>query len=538
MFGFGKAGTRLLLPLFAMAGLSSCVPDLGVPENALITGSHAKMTIWVFRPVTRPVTVRVSGQVTAPSAENLPPNYPNLEQVGPQEQTISDPDRPVPVEFEFPSSGPFLVPGVWEFDVAVSSPGSQDWTITCTQTLIESSVVQEIELFEDINECSADWFGHPTPDGDHDVAVVSVAVSPSPTPAGATAQVTAMVANLGQEPTETFDVSATAAGASLGSRQVTAAADGSSTPVTFNWDTTGLQADIPYLVAVDIPVIPGENGVNPENGEAFYNDQNNALSTSVALAPADADFDGVTDADDNCPNDANSDQADVDEDGTGDACDNCPIVENTSQADADGDGKGDACDLGVLGFVPACPVDWTAGCALVAAGDCTLPPTPAPNLLGCVFLFGEGFEIGATDVAIGGTSVPASQVLTCGSTRAVIAAPNATPDVPLTVTTSQGTAQGPYDYCPSTPPTCTGGLKVQTFAPIGGEPGVTVNLFGCGFNAGTPTVTIGAAPATNVQVIFDQALSFTIPLGATSAKVTVTIGPNSATTKRVLQVLN
>ena len=59
---------------------------------------------------------------------------------------------------------------------------------------------------------------------------------------------------------------------------------------------------------------------------------------------ANSDRDRVGDACDNCPDDNNSDQADGDGDGVGDACDNCPTDDNADQADGDGDGLGDACD--------------------------------------------------------------------------------------------------------------------------------------------------------------------------------------------------
>ena len=82
----------------------------------------------------------------------------------------------------------------------------------------------------------------------------------------------------------------------------------------------------------------------------------------VCQPPADTDGDGVADAEDNCPQIPNSNQADSDGDGLGDACDpcpqgadgdgdgvcdsddNCPAADNPGQADGDGDGRGDACD--------------------------------------------------------------------------------------------------------------------------------------------------------------------------------------------------
>ncbi len=58
----------------------------------------------------------------------------------------------------------------------------------------------------------------------------------------------------------------------------------------------------------------------------------------------DRDEDGIPDADDNCPDTPNPDQANADSDKFGDVCDNCPESANPYQSDTDGDGIGDACD--------------------------------------------------------------------------------------------------------------------------------------------------------------------------------------------------
>jgi hypothetical protein len=95
--------------------------------------------------------------------------------------------------------------------------------------------------------------------------------------------------------------------------------------------------------------------------------------------PTDSDNDGLSDAEDNCPQKPNGptlgtcmpgsdkagaactsdadcvkgcstngkcsvNQEDTDHDGWGDVCDNCPVNCNLQQLDADGDGKGDVCD--------------------------------------------------------------------------------------------------------------------------------------------------------------------------------------------------
>jgi hypothetical protein len=58
----------------------------------------------------------------------------------------------------------------------------------------------------------------------------------------------------------------------------------------------------------------------------------------------DADWDGICDVDDNCPNDPNPLQENDDTDTLGNACDNCPETANNDQADGDSDTVGDECD--------------------------------------------------------------------------------------------------------------------------------------------------------------------------------------------------
>ena len=80
-------------------------------------------------------------------------------------------------------------------------------------------------------------------------------------------------------------------------------------------------------------------------------------TAGIVNAVLDSDNDGIVNSIDNCPSNANADQADTDADRIGDVCDsdidndgilnvpdNCKYVANHNQADADSDGVGDACD--------------------------------------------------------------------------------------------------------------------------------------------------------------------------------------------------
>ena len=85
-------------------------------------------------------------------------------------------------------------------------------------------------------------------------------------------------------------------------------------------------------------------GVQDADEDTIPDEQDNCPD-DANVDQADFDEDGVGDVCDNCPDDANANQADGDGDLVGTICDNCPDDANADQADSDGDGNGDACDL-------------------------------------------------------------------------------------------------------------------------------------------------------------------------------------------------
>ncbi len=106
-------------------------------------------------------------------------------------------------------------------------------------------------------------------------------------------------------------------------------------------------------------VDPSGTGCEPIDQRGITRPQGGACDVGAfELETLDQDNDGVADTEDNCPADANADQANFDNDGQGDVCDpdddgdgvndisdNCPVTPNAAQANLDGDEQGDVCDL-------------------------------------------------------------------------------------------------------------------------------------------------------------------------------------------------
>jgi hypothetical protein len=177
--------------------------------------------------------------------------------------------------------------------------------------------------------------------------------------------------------------------------------------VDWNYDTDatdlGLAEDISRIDAI------GGCGANPGQTHAGHNDWENIMYTMrssgdfadgprstvpswyeptgaeiiTAAEGIDEDFDGFSNADDNCPGVSNASQMNGDGDVQGDMCDNCPAAPNSGQENADEDMAGDACDLCPAYFtnwmVPPGDVDCDGFTAAEEADVGTDPGDPCPD---------------------------------------------------------------------------------------------------------------------------------------------------------------
>jgi uncharacterized repeat protein (TIGR01451 family) len=171
--------------------------------------------------------------------------------------------------------------------------------------------------------------------------------------------------------------------------------------------------DLPTLTPVIQPIIPS------------LPIHTSAARTVVSMGDDfDSDNDGIPNYSDNCPYTYNPSQTDTDGDGVGDACDygsggggsggggagggsddsdwdgvldaddNCPYVFNPDQTDTDGDGVGDACEVGIDLTVEASPLTVQVGGAVVFTY--TVRNTGELNLTGVTITdtFGNAINVG------------------------------------------------------------------------------------------------------------------------------------------------
>lgn len=118
-------------------------------------------------------------------------------------------------------------------------------------------------------------------------------------------------------------------------------------------------------------VYTGELSADDDDGDGITNANDNCPNVFNPVRPldngaqSDFDGDGEGDACDPCPLEAGTttcapvDSSDVDGDGITFELDNCPMIANADQKDQDADGKGDACD--------ACPMNANPGSAACPA---------------------------------------------------------------------------------------------------------------------------------------------------------------------------
>ena len=164
-----------------------------------------------------------------------------------------------------------------------------------------------------------------------------------------------------------------------------------STPVTDNMDTTPTD---PTDDDTPEPQEPAEEDDDSTSGDSTDGSADACTVNGECMAGGfcyngqcvydDQDMDGVKDQQDNCPQNANANQADSDQDGTGDACDSTPFGPMTTYyLDADGDTYGDASQTTDAYSQPAGYVTNSDDCddqdpdlsALNSQGDCAPEPT-------------------------------------------------------------------------------------------------------------------------------------------------------------------
>jgi len=250
------------------------------------------------------------------------------------------------------------------------------------------------------------------------------------------------------------------------------------TSVTVPFDTTG--ANCSYLAL----------GLNAGGGTS------KAVSGHLSIGTVDSDGDGVPNTLDNCPNDANANQADDDGDLIGNVCDNCATAANSGQEDSDGDGVGDVCDN--------CPILANAGQANAdgdAFGDaCDSCPNVADTGMDSD---GDGFGDACDNCA---TISNSNQLDSDGDGKG-----NVCDNCPTAANSNQadGDGDGIGNVCDNCP-TLANATQVDTDGDAVGDI--------CDNCPNIPNTN--QDPSACIQSVADVRISFTSPLGKGSGTVT------------------
>lgn len=184
---------------------------------------------------------------------------------------------------------------------------------------------------------------------------------------------------------------------------------------------------------------------------------------------------------------------DNDNDLVADFNDNCPATYNPLQLDDDNNGTGNLCEPPVIsGF-------W--------------PTTASPGEF--IFIFGSGFQAQSTQASVNGIDAPLLQVVS--PEMLIFALPSGNTTGQIQVTTTVGTTSSSTDFGLT-----SAGLTLSGIWPANNiNTGDFIFVFGSGFISPL-SVNIGATPVPIVQLVSESMLIFMLPVGASSAPVSVT----------------
>lgn len=169
------------------------------------------------------------------------------------------------------------------------------------------------------------------------------------------------------------------------------------------------------------------------------------------------------------------------------------------------------------------------GAAVTSASAFSAAPTvtgfaPASGQAGTpVAIFGANFVVGGTTVQFSGAAAVAGTVTSFSQVNAIV--PSGATNGIVTVATAAGSGASAGDFVVSTAPVIT------DFSPTIGTNLTSVIIDGANFVAGGTIVKFNGTPSLSVTVSATTQLHATVPNGATTGPISVTVGNQTFTTK-------